>query len=119
MLRDFRQKLQKLSLGKRKFILDKMNTNFPQNEEDHEQRFIYAASLLLDDKKTLEEAIFLSENYFSVTSAQYEYYFLILNTYKNSLTDIGRKRFCTSVMKGKTSQKILAISAKMRQNEQH
>lgn len=116
MLRDFRQKLQKLSLEKRKFLLDKMNADYPQNEEDREQRFIYAASLLLDDKKTLEETIFLSENYFSVTSAQYEHYFLILDSYKNSLTEIGRKRFCSSVMKKKSSQKTLAISRRMRQN---
>ena len=118
MLKDFRQKLQKLSLGKRKLLLDKLNATFSQDEEDIRQKFIYAASLLIDERKTLKETLFLLKDCFSVTSKQYEQYTLVLDAYKNSLTDTGRKRFCSSVMK-KPSQKTLAISAKIRQNNQH
>ena len=118
MLKDFRQKLCKLSLGKRKFLLDKLNTGASQNDEDIRQHFIYVASLLLDEKKGLKETVSLSQNRFSVTSAQYEHYSLILEEF-NSLTSIARKRFCSSVMKGKIPQKTLAISFKMRQDTKH
>ncbi|MBR6232060.1 MAG: hypothetical protein IKQ99_03065 [Alphaproteobacteria bacterium] len=119
MLRDFRRKLQKLSLGKRKFILDQLNVCFLRDREENRQQFIYAASLLIDEKKTLKEAVFLVKNCFAVTSKQYENYSLVLEAYKNSLTDIGRKRFCSNIMKKNASQKTLAISAEMRQNKRH
>lgn len=119
MLQDFQKKLKRLSLGKRKLILDKLNTCFLQDKEENRQQFIYVASLLIDEKKSLKETAFLASNYFSVTSAQYENYTLVFETYKYSLTDIGRKRFCSSVMKKNLSQKTLAISAKMRQNIRH
>ena len=119
MLKDFRQKLQKLSLGKRKLLLDKLNATFSQDEEDIRQKFIYAASLLIDERKTLKETVFLLKDCFSVTSAQYEHYSLVLEAYRDSLTATGRKRFCSCVMKKNSSQKSLAISAKMRQNIKH
>lgn len=119
MLKDFRQKLQKLSLGKRKLLLDKLNATFFQDDEDTRQQFIYASSLLIDEKKTLKETVFLLKDCFSVTSAQYEHYSYVLEAYKGSLTDVGRKRFCSGIMKKNSSQKSLAISTKMRQNIKH
>lgn len=119
MLKNFRQKLKKVSPGKRKFLLDKLRTPFSRDEEDTSQRFIYAASLLIDEKKTLKETVLLLKDCFSVTSAQYEYYFSVWDAYKNSLTDIGREKFCLSVMEKDSSQKTLAISAKIRQNTKH
>ena len=124
MLYEFQQKIKRLSLGKRKFLLNKMNAFIALDEEiwrgnTEEQsskllseqdkvreQFIYGASLLLEKGKTLKETSALVKDTFSVTSAQYEYYTMILERYGSELTSSGRKAFCANIMRTSSSKKI-------------
>ena len=128
MLYEFQQKLKKLSPGKRKFLLNKMTAFMALDEEiwrgsTEEQsskllseqdkvreQFIYGASLLLEKGKTLKETSALIKDTFSVTSAQYEYYTMILERYGSELTSSGRKAFCANIMRTSSSKKIFPRS---------
>lgn len=117
MLYEFHGLIKKLSLGKRKFLLNKMNTFVALDEKIWQgnngeesskilseqdkvcEQFIYGASLLLDKGKTLKEtSALIKKDAVSVTLPQYEYYTRILKCYESELTPQGKRAFCASVM---------------------
>ena len=123
MLFEFQQKIKKLSLSKKKLLLNKMNTYVALDDEvwkgyKEEQcskillrqdkvreQFIYISSLLLDEGRTLKEAYSLLKKGFSCSSAQYRYYTAILECYESELTPKGRKAYDAHVMGNSLTQK--------------
>ena len=123
MLYEFQQRIKKLSSGKKKLLLNKMNTYVTLDEkiwmgykeeqcskilikqDKVREQFICIASLLLDEGKTLKETYSLLKKGFSCSSAQYGYYTAILERYEGELTQKGRKAYDAHVMGKSLTQK--------------
>ena len=123
MLFEFQQKIKKLSPGKKKLLLNKMNTYVALDEkiwmgykeeqcskilakqDKVREQFIYIASLLLDRGKTLKEVYSLIKKGGSCSPEQYGYYTAILERYESELTPKGRKAYDAYVMGKSPTQK--------------